>query len=299
MATLATLTEDVYGMLYGSAQVERPNEDTLATAVADASDVEWQFDTETLWKRGDYAEDAAAGEIVVMAEHHPTSADVTVRRAQRGTTAASSYAQGDVFYKNPVFPRYQIERYINETIDNDLYPHVWNVGETSFMWVTGTTRYEMPTDCLDVIDVYQVDVSGNDFNPFPREAWEFRQTVNTAESTNGNYLRMPRVYDPDAAVYVTYKQQPLSSAVSTLSTQLANMVPWKVVGKLLGGTRVAPSRTDPGRSTPIAGQGGDRLIRDFGFFDVEFRRMRQDESRRLRTQVRQQKVRRGSKVRRG
>ena len=138
MATLDTLVEDVYGMLYGVAHVERPVEDTLTNSVGSAADVTWEFDTPSMWLRGDYAEDQTDGELVILATDHPAAGnDVTVRRAQRGTTAASSYAVGDVFYRNPLFPRYVIENAVNETIDNDLYPDVWQWGTTTISLHTG------------------------------------------------------------------------------------------------------------------------------------------------------------------
>ena len=300
MATLASLTDDVYDMLYGMAQVERPAEDTLASAVSSAADAEWRFDTATLWNRGDMAEDQAAGELVYVTEDHPSAADVTVRRAQRGTTAASSYAQGDVFLKNPPFPRHVIERFINETIDGELYPHVYMWGETTVTWVDGQTTYELPTDCEDVVSVYQYDLSGSgDFAPISNAHWSFVPTVNTAVSTNGNFLRLHRVYDSTATVYVTYKQRPSSGSVSDLDADVAALVPWRVVGKCLAGTRVGPARVAPGRSQPVA-DAATGVKRDAAYFDVEFRRMRKDVQLKLRQQSRDyQKRWRSNHVRRG
>jgi len=154
MATLAAMTDDVLDMVYGIAQIERPAEDTLVNAVSGDTDVTWELTTPALWKRGDYVEDQAAGEVIVLTTDHPAAGnDVTVRRGQLGTTAAASYATTDVFYKNPTFPRYRIERFINETVDNDLFPHVWIVGETTLSYTSGDTTYEMPTDYGDVLRV--------------------------------------------------------------------------------------------------------------------------------------------------
>ncbi len=300
MATLTTLTNDVQDMVYGSGVVERPSEDTLATAVTSTGDTSWQFTTPTYWNRGDYAEDQTAGEIVVFAAEHPSGGDATVRRAQNGTTALAAYSIGDVFNKNPKYPRHVIERFINETIDNDLWPHVYMWGETTVTWVTGQTTYEMPTDCEGVAAVYQADIdSDGKFYPIDRDSWEFVSVVNTAESTNGNYLRLFRAYDTSDTIYVTYMQKPMSSAVSTLSTEVAALVPWRVVGKLLAGTRLVPARTSPGRARPVVNASGSQLSRDFAAYDAEFRRMRADEKRRLRRAVPQQKNRRRSRVRRG
>jgi len=301
MATLAGLVEDVYGMLYGMAQVERPKEDTLASAVSSNSDVTWRFDTTTLWNRGDYAEYAGTGgEIVVFTEDHPPGADATVRRAQRGTTAASSYAQGDVFYRNPVFPRYMIERFIEETFDMDLWPLVWTTAETTLTFAPGSTTYEMPAECGDVVQVYQVDLnSDGKFYPIDQENWDYVPVVAAAESTNGNFLRLFAVHDAAETVYVTYKRQPTYSDIANVSANIAAMVPWNVVGKLLAGTRVSPHRIAPGRARPVVNASDSQLSRDFEAFNVMFRRMRQDENRRLRREVPIQRRFRRRRVRLG
>ncbi len=287
MATLAAMTDAVLDMVYGIARIERPAEDTLDNSVDSTGDVTWEFVTPALWKKYDYAEDQAAGEMVIMSTDHPADGnDVTVRRAQNGTTALAAYATTAVFYKNPVFPRYRIERFINETVNNDLFPHVWMVGETTVSYTVGETTYEMPTDCGDVLQVYQADLdSDSRFYPIDTMSWEYVPVVAAAESTNQNYLRLKRVFDQTDTVYVTYKQKPTSSSLSDLSTSLAAMVPWRVVGKLLAGTRLTPARAAPGRATPILNQSGSQLTRDFAAFDVEFRRMRKDEHNRLEKQV--------------
>ena len=98
MATLNGLTLDVEDMLYGMAQVERPPEVTLSTAVDDANDTSWRF-TENgtaLTVKGTYMEeltaDGSAGEIVLLAADAASGADVTVRRSQQRTTAAGGFS---------------------------------------------------------------------------------------------------------------------------------------------------------------------------------------------------------------
>lgn len=300
MATLATLTDDVFDMVYGMTLIERPQEDTLTSAVSGTTDTTFQFDNNVLWKRGVYAEDASAGEIVIMAADQASSSDVTVRRGQNGTTAAASYAIGDVFYKNPPYPRYRVERFINETIDSNLFPNVWMWGETTLSFVSGDTTYEMPTNCGDVARVYQYDLnSDGKLYPIDGTLWEFESVVASGISTNENFLRLFRVKDEAATVYVTYKQIPDSSAISDLSDNVAAMVPWAVCGKLLAGTRLVPTRTAPGRATPVANQSGSQLISDYGAFDTVFRRMRKDEKLRLNKEVPLQKRFRGIRVRQG
>ena len=164
-ATLAGLILDVEDMLYGLAQVERPREDTLLSAVGSAVDVTWRFAYPSMWKKDDYAEYAPSagtvGEVVIMAEDHPTAAaDVTVRRGQLRTSAAASYVAGDVFRKNPAYPRQKIERFIYEVIDSQMWPHVWyRTGRTITTYNSNDSYYPLAAADFAVEEVYQIDLT--------------------------------------------------------------------------------------------------------------------------------------------
>ena len=104
MATLATLTLDVLDMLYGQTPTQRPDQDTLAIAVASATDTSWLFANagNQFWSAGDYAEyfdgTGTAGEVVRLRTSHDSAAYVTVDRAQRRTTAAAATVIGTATY---------------------------------------------------------------------------------------------------------------------------------------------------------------------------------------------------------
>ena len=146
--------------------------------------------------------------------------------------------------------------------------------------------------------MYQMDLNAvGDVAPFPDAWWEVMHGVDTGIEATGRMLRLFKVHDSDSTVYVTYKQRPQSSAIAdTLSDEQANLVPWKATAKLLAGTRIVPKSQSGDRSPS---EGGDRPIRDYVFFDTEFRRMRQAERLRLRKRVRQQARYRRRGVRRG
>ena len=164
-ATLAGLILDVEDMLYGLAQVERPAEDTMVKAVAAAADVAWRMGSPTLWKRGDLAEYAPSagtvGEIVLMAEDHSPSGDVTVRRGQWRTTAATAYAVGTVFRKNPAYSRVKIDRFIDETVDTQLWPHVWYRSQRTLSFDTNAGYYPLLAADFDVEEMYQLDLTSD------------------------------------------------------------------------------------------------------------------------------------------
>lgn len=169
MTTLAALTLDVEQMLYGTAQVERPVEDTLSTQVSaqagGVDDVAWRMTTYTLWKRGDYAEvvgtAGAASEIVILTDDHGSGADVTVRRAQRGSTlVTSAIAAGTVVRKNPAHDRTTVQRIINEVIDTQLWPHVWYRSKRTITdYDPNNTYYSLNAYDFGVEDVFQIDLT--------------------------------------------------------------------------------------------------------------------------------------------
>jgi hypothetical protein len=274
MTTLAALVDDCYGMLYGSAQAERPREDTLVNLVSDDADVTWEFTTPAMWKRDDYAEAAdTAGEIVIMTTDHPAATnDVTVRRGQRGTTAkVAGYSAGDVFYKNPNYPRYEIERLINQVVRSELWPDVWTWHQDTLSFVSGDTTYNLDQYVTEVTSVYQYDLnSDGKFHPLPRTWWSYERQINTAVSTNSNLFRLYAVHDEAETVYYTAKRRPHPDDLANMSDELAELVPWAVVGKLQPGRGVA-KRSRP-KSSQDDSEGG--ALRDYRGFMAEFLRMR-------------------------
>ena len=298
MATLSGLVDDVYTMLYGVAQAERPQEDTLATAVSDSSDTTWRFTTTTMWKRGDYAEAAdTSGEIVIMTEDHPSGSDVTVRRGQRGTTKASSYSSGQVFYKNPTFPRFEIERLINQVVRNDLWPDVWSWHKDTLSFVAGTYVYALDQYVEDVVAVYQYDLSSDGrLWPLPRTWWDVERQVATTVATNSLALRIRTVKDEASTVYYTAKRRPDPNDLANMSDEVAELVPWAVVGKLGAGDRAAAVRHNPQRDRSDQTEGGP--FRDYRGFMAEFLRMKNDLNKKLRTEVPQERIYRPKRRRR-
>ena len=287
MATLASLVDDTYDILYGIAQVERPAEDTLSTTVDDDADVAWRFTTAAMWKRGDYAAAAdTAAELVIMAGDHPSGAsDVTVRRAQKGTTAkVAGYAAGDVFYKNPKFRRAQLERAINEVIRHDLWPHVWSWHQGTVTWTAGDHTYSMPQYVEDVVHLYQVDINGDGtFNPIDRDLWDVERQLDTNVATNKNLFRLRWAHDEAATVYYTGKRRPHPDDVATLADELADMVPYAAAGKLM--LQTAPrKRVNPQRQDKDRVEGGE--ARDYRGLMAEFLRMRSEYGKQLRLEVR-------------
>lgn len=277
MATLASLTLDVFEMLYGTAQMDRPAEDTLASAVSSNSDTTWRFSTPALWKRGDWAEywpgTGTAGEVVILAQDHDSTADVLVRRAQARSSAASSFTAGNVFLRHAAsggsFTAMHVQRAINNTIDYDLAPNIWYRSKRTQAVTAGTTYYALTAGDFDVEEVYQRNLnSTTTHSPFPRGWWDVEHDKDTGMAASGSILRLYQWYDTSATVYYTAKTYPSSSAISSLPGDIAAMVPWGAVARLAPSqaTRARHERRPQDPSQPFV---------DASYFESRFLRMRQ------------------------
>jgi hypothetical protein len=279
MTSLALLTDDVYGVLYGVGRAERPKEDTVG--VLTDSGTSATMGTDALWKRDDYAEFATDGELMIFTAD--ASGATVVRRGQRGTTAVSHLADA-VVYRNPTFPRYEIERLINQVVRNDLWPNVWSWEVTSLSYVAPDTTYDLGDYIEDVVTVYQYDLNGDGrFYPLDQTMWDVESQINAAAgAASGNLLRLVRVQDEDETVYYTAKRRPHTADLSNLSDEVAELIPWAVAGKLEG-QRSAAVRHRPTTGVTDRMEGG--LFRDYRGFMSEFLRMRKQLNTKLVTEV--------------
>ena len=279
MTTLALLTDDVYGILYGVGRAERPKEDTCG--VLTDSGVSATMGTDALWKRDDYAEFATDGELMIFTAD--ASGATTVRRGQRGTTAASHLADA-VVYRNPTFPMYEIKRLINQVVRNDLWPNVWSWEAASLSFVNSDTTYDLGDYIEDVVTVYQYDLNSDSrFYPLDQTMWDVERQINAAAgAASGNLLRLLRVQDEDETVYYTAKRRPDPADLANMTDEVAELVPWAVAGKLEG-QRSAATRHRPGTSTTERMEGG--LFRDYRGFMSEFLRMRKQLNTKLTLEV--------------
>ena len=383
MATLASLTLDVLEMLYGVAQIERPVEDTLKTAVASAVDTTFRFYHPSLWKQGDYAEFWAAGtegEILIMAEDHPAAGDVIVRRGQRGTTASALYAVGDVFFHNPPFPVATIQRWINNVIDVELAPHVFYLSQriiTVAEYDTNHTAYPLTAGDFDVVSVYQADLSSADtisgctfasigalwtsaahglsvgdhlvattagnnpveytedthywvltvpsvntftlgitanaatalagaadsttawtfekrgfsHHPFPRGYWDVLPHYSTTLVSTGSRLRLYTVHDDDEPIYYIAKTRPSSAAITSLPTDIVEMIPWAVCAKLIMGTRAEPRRMDLTSLATAQDEAETSVSYGYMAFMAEFMRLRRQYRMKIQRELGQEQQR--------
>lgn len=300
MVTRADLILRIEDMLYGMARVERPSEDVVTLASASATSMTVTSGLEELWQRGTYGEVAPAegseGEVVIVAAD-AASGSATVRRGQRGTTAASATSQPARI--DPLYPRKVISDFIDQTIVDDLYPHVWYHSKRSLSWVDQDYTYDLADEDYHVVAVYQYNVdSDNRIQYFPRGWWDVHD-VDTEVGSSGKVLTLRRVIDQTATVYYTARSKPIVADLASFPDPLADLIPWAVMGQLVGGTRTAPRRYDPNRQAlPDSEEGG--TVRDWRFFEQKFMLKRQALTRQLRlteSQMNRQRDYRGRNTR--
>ena len=114
-------------------------------------------------------------------------------------------------------------------------------------------------------------------HPLPKAWWEV-QTDFPGTSTE-RALRLRTVHDQDQTVFYTARTKPLSSAITSVTDALADMIPWGVCWMLLGGTRSAARRQDP--RIRREGENESQVYSDASFFKQTFLQLRHD----YRTQI--------------
>lgn len=225
MATLAGLVDRTYEILFGVAQVERPAEDTIS---AELSGTSITVATDSMWKRGDYAE-FDDGELVIFVAD--ASGATTVRRAQRGTSS-STQASGNVIRKNPWPLRITVERMVNEVVLNELWPTVWTWHQGTISYTLEDHLYDLPEYIEDVVTLEQANVDGDGkFRPLSTNLWDVERQLSASIATNKTLLRLDRPYDVDSDIYYRGKRRPHPDDLGNLDEILETVVAWGAAAK--------------------------------------------------------------------
>ena len=130
-------------------------------------------------------------------------------RAQRGTTAAA-YAINEKVTVSPMFPRNEIKKAINDTI-NSIGSNIFAVGQTEFTYVAAKTTYDIDDSAEDILSVTH-SLIGPSKEWYPVRAYQFDRAANpTAFGTGGNLGKSISVYSsimPGRTVSVVYSKRP-------------------------------------------------------------------------------------------
>jgi hypothetical protein len=151
-------------------------------------------------------------EVLYVHSIDPANSQVTISpwgRGQRGTTATAHTANVKVTVA-PLFPRNEIKRAINDTI-NAMYPNIFGVGQTEFTYIANRTTYDLPDSAEQILNITHETI-GPSKEWLPVRAYNFDRMANpTAFGTAGELGKSVSVLSPimpGRKVNVAYGKRP-------------------------------------------------------------------------------------------
>ena len=126
-------------------------------------------------------------------------------RGYQGTTAAphAQYAQVTL---SPTFPRNNIKKAINDTI-NSFYPKLWIASSYTFTFNASQTTYALPDDAEDVLFIsWQTTGSSQEWLPVNR--WRLDGLANSATFNTQNTINIYENVQPGRTIQVWYTSTP-------------------------------------------------------------------------------------------
>jgi hypothetical protein len=133
-------------------------------------------------------------------------------RGYQGTTAAphAQYAQVTLA---PTFPRVNIKKAINDTI-NSYYPKLWSVSYTTFTFNASQITYALPDDAEQVLYMsWQTTGSSQEWLPINR--WRMDPMANAATFNTNNTVNIYENIQPGRTIQVWYTTEPNTLDAST------------------------------------------------------------------------------------
>ena len=126
-------------------------------------------------------------------------------RGYQGTTAAphAQYAQVTLA---PTFPRVNIKKAINDTI-NSYFPKLWSVSSTTFTFNASQTTYALPDD-LESILYMSWQTTGSSQEWLPVNRWRADPMANSATFNSNNTVNIYENIQPGRTVQVWYTTEP-------------------------------------------------------------------------------------------
>lgn len=133
-------------------------------------------------------------------------------RGYQGTTA-SPHSQYAPVTLAPTFPRVNIKKAINDTI-NSLYPKLWAVSSTTFTFNAAQTTYPLPDDCEQILFMsWQTTGSSEEWLPINR--WRIDSMANAATFNTNVTVNIYENIQPGRTIQVWYTTEPNTLDAST------------------------------------------------------------------------------------
>jgi hypothetical protein len=126
-------------------------------------------------------------------------------RGYQGTDAASHAEYAQVIL-SPTFPRQNIKRAINDTI-NSFFPKLWGVGSTTFTFNASQTAYTLPAEAESVIYA-SWQTTGSSLEWLPINRWRMDPMANVTTFGTNNTINIYENIQPGRTVQVFYTKEP-------------------------------------------------------------------------------------------
>jgi hypothetical protein len=218
MSTLEQLVDRVDTLLHGFT-MNTESTTWLTAAVTNATTTTFVLADASVVSRGFLQIDE---EIVYVASISNADNTITLApwgRGQRGTNATTHTNLSKVTVA-PLYPRYEIKKAINNTIDA-MYPQVFGVGAYSFPYVAAKTTYSLPVAAEQILSVSH-SVIGPSKEWLPVRAWQIDRTANPIAFGDGTaFGHSLSVYSPivpGRTVNVAYAKRPTLFDISTTAS---------------------------------------------------------------------------------
>ena len=179
-------------------------------------------------------------------------------RGQRGTTASTSHANFSKILSAPMFPRYEIKKAINDTL-NAMYPNVIAIGQYQFNYVAARTTYDIPDATENNLTVTAQTI-GPSKEWLPIRGWQIDRTANpTAFGDGTDFGHSLSIYSsvvPGQPVNVAYSKRPsifsLTSEVDQEYSTVTGMPSYSEDVVIYGAAWRMISFLDPSRLGPMS-----------------------------------------------
>ncbi|KKN73788.1 hypothetical protein LCGC14_0397360 [marine sediment metagenome] len=105
------------------------------------------------------------------------------------------------------------------------------------------------------------------YREFPTRWYEIKHAQASATDSTGNSILLTGYHDVNDTIYYSARTRPSSSDISSLPTEITNLIPWGAVARLTGGTSVR------GRYAESAAQTSTVAYADAAWFQTQFEDM--------------------------
>lgn len=259
MATLEQLTSRVESMLHGYS-LNTESTTWLTAAITSATQTTINVNDANVVSRGFIQ---VNDEIMYVSSTNNVDNILTIApwgRGQRGTTAATSHANASKVTVSPLFPRYEIKKAINDTV-NAMYPQIFAVGQYQFPFIAARTTYDIPDQVQNVLSVTHQTI-GPSKEWLPVRAWQLDRVANpTAFGDGTNFGHSLGIYSPvvpGRPVNVAYSKRPTLFDLTTTDSQeystVTGMPDYSEDVVIYGAAFRMVSFIDPARLGPLSAE---------------------------------------------